>query len=121
MDTREIASEYRRSHWARIMQERNASGKNIRAYCRSSGINEKSYYYWQRKLREAACQELVTATENRGKQGIIPRGWSICKPGEARPGRKALTIEIGGFRISVETEVDPELLTQTCRVLKSLC
>ncbi|MCK9478690.1 MAG: hypothetical protein M0R40_04210 [Firmicutes bacterium] len=32
VDTREIAAEYRLSHWAQIMQERIESGLSIRAF-----------------------------------------------------------------------------------------
>jgi hypothetical protein len=59
MNTREIAAEYRLSQWAVKLQERNASGLSIREYCRRSQMKESVYYYWQRKLREAACEELV--------------------------------------------------------------
>jgi len=51
--------EYRQSHWAQIIQDRNASGLTIKAYCESEGIHVNSYYYWLKKLREAAGEELA--------------------------------------------------------------
>ena len=76
MDTRKIAASYRLTHWAGIPRERQASGMSIRAYCKTEGICENVYYYWQRKLLEAACQELQgTITEN-PKESILPRGWA---------------------------------------------
>jgi len=41
------------------MRERQDSGLSVRAYCASAGIHENSYFYWQKKLREAACEELA--------------------------------------------------------------
>ena len=59
MNTREIAEEYRLSHWAEKMRERQELGLSIKAYCAQQGFHENVYYYWQRKLREAACTELA--------------------------------------------------------------
>ena len=66
MNTRDIASEYRLAHWAQVMRERTDRGLSIRAYCAETGIHENTYFYWQRKLREAACLEMqaVAAREN---------------------------------------------------------
>jgi hypothetical protein len=61
MNTREIAEEYRLSHWARIMQERQESGLSIKAFCRKAGFHENRYFYWQKRIREAACGEPVKA------------------------------------------------------------
>jgi hypothetical protein len=57
MNTREIAAEYRLSHWAGIMRERSESGLSVRAFCKNAGFHENIYFYWQRKLREAAYLE----------------------------------------------------------------
>ena len=59
MNTREIAAEYRLAHWAQVMQNREASGLSVRAYCKQAGFHENNYFYWQRKLREASCEELA--------------------------------------------------------------
>jgi len=59
MNTRHIAGEHRLAHWAEIMRDRTESGLSIRAYCENSGLHENNYYYWQRKLRETACEELA--------------------------------------------------------------
>ena len=59
MSTRYIAEEHRLAHWAGIVRDRAESGLSIRAYCESAGFHENNYYYWQKKLREAACEELV--------------------------------------------------------------
>jgi len=121
MDTRAIASEYRLSHWAEIIRDRSASGMSIRTYCRSAGICEKVYYYWQRKVREAAYRELLPTQEERSEKALAPRGWSVCTEKESTPVKKGITIEIGGCRVTVEADTDAELLEKTCRMLKTLC
>ena len=119
MNTREIATEYRLTHWAQKMHERRERGLSITAYCKQQGFHENVYYYWQRKLREAACTDFVERTTSAGT-GLVPNGWtqlSVAAPESARP---ALAIEINSYRVEVTNETDPELLAKVCRALKSL-
>ena len=62
-DVLEVRDEYRAQHWAMVIQECRNSGLSNREYCRQRGIVEKSFYYWQRKLRkqivESASPQLV--------------------------------------------------------------
>ncbi len=82
MNTREIAGEYRLSHWARVMKARSESGLSIKAFCKEAGFHENVYYYWQRKLREAAC-ELTTQTRDASAAGsLVPNGWAVCEKAE---------------------------------------
>lgn len=118
VNTREIAEQYRLRHWAKIMQERTENGLSIKAFCQQKGIGPNTYFYWQRKLREAASPALPQPAPV--EQSLVPRGWAVCKAAEPVP-VKALSIEIGGVRIEVEPDTDQELLVKTCRVLKSLC
>lgn len=62
-DVLEVRDEYRAQQWALVIQECSASGLSNREFCRQRGISEKSFYYWQRKMRtqliEAASPQLV--------------------------------------------------------------
>ena len=124
MNTRKIASEYRLSQWAEILRERGASGQSIKEFCKTAGFHENVYYYWQRKLREAACEELAARAQTeavKGETSLVPRGWTICETAEPATSGKALVVEIGAYRVRVETDTDPELLAKVCQVLISLC
>ena len=57
-DVLAVRDEYRAQQWAMVVQECAASGFSNREFCRQRGIAEKSFYYWQRKLR----QQIVEAT-----------------------------------------------------------
>ena len=59
MNTRYIAAEYRLSHWEQIIRKRNESGLSISAFCENFGIHTNTYFYWQKKLHEAACDQLA--------------------------------------------------------------
>ncbi len=61
MNTKEIATEYRLTHWAGIMRERSERGLIIRDYCKQSGFHENVYYYCQRKLKEAGAEKIKSS------------------------------------------------------------
>ena len=49
---------YRLQQWGQIVKECSESGMSNRAYCLAQGISEKNYYYWLRRLREAAADKM---------------------------------------------------------------
>ena len=117
MDTLKAAAEYRLAQWGQVMQSRTAQGISIKEYCANAGISRNTYFYWQRKLREAACSEL-TGSETAAETGLAPAGWARLDPAE--PEKAALTIEINGCQVTVQKESDMELLGQVCQTLKAL-
>jgi putative transposase len=119
MNTREIADEYRLSHWAQVMHERVEKGLSIRAYCEEIGIHENTYFYWQRKLREAACTRVLTAAAA-PEESSAPKGWTALCVSEKPAQSQVLTVELGECRITVCADTDSELLIRVCRALKTL-
>jgi putative transposase len=114
MNTRKIAADYRLAHWARVIHERAESGLSVKAFCESAGFRPNSYFYWQRKLREAAC----------GGQPALPApcGWtSVAVATSAAPDTHALTVEIGKCRVLVGMDTDERLLAKVCGALASIC
>jgi len=122
INTREVAEEYRLNHWAQIMKERQEAGLSIRLFCLQIGICENTYFYWQRRVRAAACQELMPTAQKQSEESLVPSGWAICKSEEPQlPGTApSITVEIGSCRITVEDNTDTELLAKVCRVLAAL-
>jgi hypothetical protein len=125
MDTRTIAAEYRLSHWAGIMREREESGLSIKAFCENAGFHENIYFYWQRKLREATCEEL---TKFQGSQsGLTPIGFTEVKlvnPGVPPAGSSVqgqICIEAAGVRITEGGEYPVEKLTILLREVSRPC
>ena len=70
MNTKDIATAFRMRHWAGIMDERKRSGLSVRRFCINAGIPENNYYYWQKKLREAACEEIANAESATGLEPV---------------------------------------------------
>ena len=120
--TRDLAEEYRMSHWAGIIKEQQESGMSKKAYCESIGIRANMFYYWQRKLREVVCQELVQNQESERKGSIVPIEWTeVSKAVEIKEIRtKAIYVEVGKYRVRVTRGADQGLLAAICQTLVSL-
>ena len=122
MDTRKVATEYRMAQWGQAMQERVANGESIDAFCQKKGISKNIYFYWQRKMRAALCQNLLPAAEEMTVRGPAPEGWAVCESAEVGKAKeRAVTVEIGKYRVRVEESTDLELFSKVCRVLVAIC
>ena len=120
MDTKEIATEFRLEHWVQVMRERVDKGLSIREYCKSVGIHQNTYFYWQRKLREAACSGIQATMAETEEKSLAPQSWAALCIRDKPLQPQGLTVDVGGCRILVCSDTDPELLTKVCRALKSL-
>ncbi|WZL77304.1 IS66 family insertion sequence element accessory protein TnpB [Eubacteriales bacterium mix99] len=119
MDTQKIVTRFRLSGWGEEVKERIASGQTVNAFCEEKGISKATYYYRQKKVREAACRGLLE--KQGGEGGLVPNGWTqLEEPKLAAAAESILTIEIGGCHIKVTASTDLELLAKVCRVLRSL-
>mgnify|MGYP000910973565 CR=1 FL=1 len=131
VNTREIAAEYRLTHWSQVMRERAASGLSIKAYCWQLGICGNTYFYWQRRVRAGAAEELglsvreteapepaSTGASSTATEALTPTGWARVEPAAEQSG--AVEIEVNGCRVKVTAQTDQFLLERVCRTLKSL-
>jgi len=117
MNTREIATGLRLAHWAQIMQERVASGLSIKAYCKANGIGANTYFYWQKKLREAAARQLAAVPSD---QALVPGGWvAITETAPAES--QSLTLRISGAEIEIREGFDEMLLASVIKTLSQSC
>jgi putative transposase len=122
MKTNKTAAEYRLSHWAGIMRDRQESGLSVRAYCKTAAYHENTYFYWQRKLREKACQELIPI-KNKENRETIPDGWTAVREADTQTANSdsvTVCIEIGKCRLTIASDINPNQLERICRVLKTL-
>jgi transposase-like protein len=125
MNTRGIAAEYRLSHWAEIIRARQESGLSVKAFCENAGFHSNLYYYWQKKLREAVCEEL--SESQAGTAGLTPIGFTEIKLTETRELPPAMTaqnqisVEAGGMRITAGSEYPADKLSALLRELASSC
>jgi len=127
MNTREIAAEYRLSHWAGKMRERQESGLSIRSFCEQEGLHENVYYYWQRKLREAAISHMEKKQASEKGTDLAVSGFTEVQVMDIKPIRPEnltpdkLHIEIAGIKITVDSSYPTEKLAVLLRELAGSC
>ena len=54
MDTRLATNQILLSEWTRIIKDRCQSGLKVDDYCKQHQLSRHAYYYWLRKVKEAA-------------------------------------------------------------------
>jgi hypothetical protein len=127
MDTHKAANNYRLTQWAQVMKEHAQGNQSTKAFCQERGITPNTYYYWQRKLREAVCREVAVPTITDGE---TPVGWLKLEPeSEAKQllvtdgaaQRSELWLFANEVWIAVTEETDPDLLSKTLRIIRSAC
>ena len=106
MDQR--ASEMRLAQWEQIVLEGNKASGTKREWCRQNGINEKSFFYWQRRIRLKA---LDTRNTN---SAIVP----VPAADSSNPTFVELPFPGETDNKKSDTNVLPELMIQVndCRV-----
>lgn len=78
----------------------------VRDWCNREGINEKTYYYWQRKIFK------VTAKETEFVE--------IPNTGNKLSGQIIATVSSNGFTVDIHQGADKESLTELLSAIK-LC
>ena len=76
MDTQKVETQFRLSGWGEAVKERIGSGQTVEAFCEEKGISKTTYYYRQKKVREAACSEMVRAQNHDRENKPVPSGWA---------------------------------------------
>ena len=56
-----ITHKVRCEQWTKIINECLASGMNKTAWCKEHGISDKTFFYWQRRLREESYISTIEA------------------------------------------------------------
>lgn len=106
MDTRLVTKNFRLKQWAEIIHQCHDSGMQVKDWCAQNQISRNSYFYWQRKLREAACES--TGAE------FVKVELPAAQP-ETVTFHPELTIQSGNYSIGISSATPRELL---CMVLE---
>lgn len=129
MNTRKIAAEYRLAHWTQIMHRKRESGLSTKAFCKNEGIHENVYYYWQQKLRSAACEQMAEMQSEQTERKLVPSGFAELKivkayepstlPESAAQGE--IRIDIAGIRIAADSTYPSEKIAALLGLFKPPC
>jgi len=111
MDVQIVKRDVRLQQWGALISSCQASGMTVKDWCTEKGINAKTYYYWLRKIREAACRQMDR-----------PVGTVFAEvSGSPKSGGTAITLRINGIEMEIHNGAVAEVIESTLHILKDIC
>lgn len=111
----------RRANWLGIITEcqQRPAGVSARQWLADNGVKEKAYYYWLRKFRREACEQIpfpvaTTPTEVSFAEFPIPAAAPVKS---LTANNTAAVIRVNGITIEIAGDVSESLL---CMILKEV-
>ncbi len=109
MNTQLVAKEVKFAQWNALVQECMSSGMKVKDWCLQNNVSKDAYYYWLRKVREAACDSLETRFARVPDQ-CMPSSFHSLFTAE-------LTISVGSITINVNSSTPQHLIESTIRAV----
>jgi hypothetical protein len=108
-----ITHEMRRSQWTSIIRECNSSGISKKSWITANNVDEKQFYYWQRRIRQEAIHEL---------QPTLPAATSFVEltapSSDFRQNEQPdAVLRIGNCAIEIKNSLSPALLQTIVQVM----
>ncbi len=105
--------------WTPIVRECKNSGLSVRKWCEVNEVDEKQYYYWQRRVREDICTTIAneaisvntspTFIEVSGEETLsLPQNHSFCPD---------MIINYGTIRLEIANSTSSQLLNEVMKVI----
>jgi hypothetical protein len=123
LNTREVTNQYRLNKWTEIVRECRSSGQTISAWCADHDINPKTYYYWLRRVRAAACEALPSlySQNNPIANPIVPVNIPVSTAGTDSGDQEVLSdivIRFGAVTLEIRNNASATLIENTLRALQ---
>ena len=121
MNTREIANQYRFNKWTEIIRECRSSGQTISSWCADHDINPKTYYYWLKRIRTAACEALPSLGSQNSP--IVPVTIPAPTDGVNSTVQEMMSgviIRFGAVTLEIRNQASATLIENTLRALQNV-
>lgn len=119
----QITHEVRRKNWAQIIEACNSSGLTKAEWCRQNGINQKSFYYRQKQLRQETFALQPTAQASLTEEvAFVELPLPEDVPLKSKPARRGFhpdaVIRTPSLTIEMTSQVSDEILALIREVLR---
>ena len=118
-------SEIRYRQWTQVIQAWNSSGLSKHDYCQQNGINEKQFYYYQRRIRaiiasqsdrpalpEGSTETVAIAGPCAEGRSIRPQIVKLRIPGTEQASSSIVSFSINGMNFSVPEDIPASFLAK---------
>jgi hypothetical protein len=120
LNTKEVTKQYRLNKWMEIIRKCRSSGQTVTTWCTEHHVSTKSYYYWLKRVREAACEALPAIHSD--QRTIVPIDLSTPKTWNNNVDTVSTSSEIvvhmGAVTLEIRNHASPTLIEHTLRALQ---
>ena len=102
-----IKNEIKLKQWSEMIRQRNESGLTVAQWCAENGVNQKTYYYRLKRVREALCHEAE-------KHEIVP----LDPQENCRSEGKQITLSVGNILVRLPDDFNSDTLKRLLGVLR---
>ena len=110
-DTKLATKTLRMQYWAEIIQDRTTSGKNVIQYCQEHGISKNAYFYWLKKIKNAALESAGIDFFELPDPDRIQK-----KPNNVNDFDTEAVVSVGNVSISINSHTSKTLLASILEV-----
>ncbi len=111
-----VTHEYMMGLWITRIKECRASGMTVTTWCEQNNVRIKSYYYWMRKIKREAFEELsLVETSN------LPVFSKINLETNETKSRSVVTVHVNDFTINIQNGASETTILNTLRAIHNLC
>jgi tRNA G37 N-methylase TrmD len=91
----------------------------VKAWCLENKVDQKQFFYWQRKIREEICASVETPPKEQPTVFVPLQIQDYDKKAlQTVTFRPDLVISIGDYRLELGNQTSPELLDAVLKVIR---
>ena len=115
-------AEIRYQRWVQVIQDWNNSGLSKRDYCQQNAIDEKQFYYYQRRIRAIIATQAEVpalpegssglAANSVGQQSNRPQIVKLRFPGMGQANAFMISFSVNGMHFSVPETIPASFLAK---------
>lgn len=111
-----ITHEMRMVNWTKLIQDCLSSGLSKKEWCLQNHVNEKTFYYWQRKIRKEAYEDQAVSKPVNHEAGFVEIP-ALPKMQESTTTSVSAKILVNGSTIEIVDSASDEFLHRLLRTL----
>lgn len=108
MNIKLATTQIRLTEWASIIKDCRSSGLKVDEYCQQHNLSRDAYYYWLRKVKDAALQQAGFVELSVPEKRYVP----------ATEFDTQLIIRTAGMELGINNDTPPELITRILGVIR---
>jgi len=112
-----VKNQYRLEQWTALLQDFRSSGMKVEDWCKTTGVTTNAYYYWLRKVRKAACENLPEGSSTPSAPSF--RKLEVQAPRISSPA--AVVIHLPAVTLEVQNGASQQTVETVLLALRSIC